>query len=578
MLVFVFYCLMGLGSAANSSDQIQYFCRRFEHRTTVVNNKLYIDGGKWNQNAALALQIPQMENLTNTDLLYSDLLVVDGPMPKMQYAPSTKAQVPSLSGGALWADEINSRFYAFGGYQVNGTPPAFQTWSYDTSRNTWESITTTGDLVTSVAHGMSAIAPDAGTAFYLGGYHDSSTNQGWMTSRRYTPNLIEFDLVNRRYTNHSGPNSDGRGEGLMVFVPASNVGLLIYFGGLVQSTNEATIANMAMDTIWIYDISLHKWYQQKATGDVPEPRSRFCGTVAWPDDKSSFNMYMLDPSLNPILTHFSYFYGGLAQNGTAFDDLYLLSLPSFTWLRLFSGEPRFGHHSMTCDIINGTQMIVMGGTFPSIDTCDAPEVKGQHNVDMGTIMMPGALWYGFNQNNPPYRVPDVLVNVIGGTVRGGANITGPKSNRTYDRYLFEKEYKVPQRYPTPVSAASATAGPTPKGLSRGVLVGIIVGSIAGGVLIGLGVFYFVHIVRRRARGQEPGNSDNSHVEVVADRDTSDDGVLSELQDNKVNEMENIRSSEMAGHPVAEMWAEPAELAGHVVAGREGGGNSAHVAR
>jgi hypothetical protein len=70
---------------------------------------------------------------------------------------------------------------------------------------------------------------------------------------------------------------------------------------------------------------------------------------------------------------------------------------------------------MTCDIINGTQMIVMGGTFPMTDMCDSPDTQGQHNVDMGTIVEPGRLWQRFNQNNPPYRVPDVLVKVIGGT-------------------------------------------------------------------------------------------------------------------------------------------------------------------
>ena len=166
-------------------------------------------------------------------------------MPVMQYAPSKKAQVPSVSGGALWADEINGRFYAFGGYHVNGTPPTFQTWSYDTSRNTWDDVITTGDTVAYVAHGMSAITPDAGTASYLGGYHDSTTNQGWTGSKSYTPNLVEFDLVNRRYTNHSGPDSDGRGEGLMVFIPASNTGLLVYFGGVIQSANDATAATVS---------------------------------------------------------------------------------------------------------------------------------------------------------------------------------------------------------------------------------------------------------------------------------------------------------------------------------------------
>jgi len=60
-------------------------------------------------------------------------------------------------------------------------------------------------------------------------------------------------------------------------------------------------------------------------------------------------------------------------------------------------------------------MIVMGGTFPKTDRCDSPPSQSQHSVDMGSILIPGKLWNKFNLDNPPYRVPDVLVNVIGGT-------------------------------------------------------------------------------------------------------------------------------------------------------------------
>ncbi|KAH7400836.1 hypothetical protein DE146DRAFT_781627 [Phaeosphaeria sp. MPI-PUGE-AT-0046c] len=560
MLILVLFCLAGLASIALGQDQIQDFCRRFEHRTAIVNNKLYIDGGKWQTPLKLS------DNITNTDLLYSDLLVINEYLPSIHYAPSKQHQVPAVSGGTLWADEINSRFYAFGGYHSDGAPPAFKTWTYDTSQNKWETVDTLGDTASYVAHGMSAIAPDSGRAFYLGGYHDSTTDVGWTASKRYTTNLVEFDMVSRQYTNRSGPDNYGRGEGLMVFVPASNTGLLIYFGGVVQTATVANTALASMDSIWIYDISLHKWYQQRATGDIPESRSRFCGTVAWPDDKSSFNIY---------------FYGGLAQNGSAFEDLYLLSIPSFTWVKLYSGVPDHGHHSLTCDIVNGTQMIVMGGDFPDTDDCDAPPVLGQHNVDMGSIITPGQLWNVFNSNNPPYRVPGVLVDIIGGTVRGGANATGPKSNRTYDQYLFEKKYNVPQRYPTPVNAASTTASVVAlsgtDGLSRGTLIGAIIGSIVGGVLVGLGVFYLIHHLRRRARDQEPIAENVGQAENHEEKILSDEVGPGELLGHSVNEVGNVRANEMESRSPAEMWAEPAELAGPAMLVRNGDVNDAQGA-
>jgi hypothetical protein len=34
----------------DSNSQLKNFCRRFEHRTAVVNNRLYIDGGFINSN------------------------------------------------------------------------------------------------------------------------------------------------------------------------------------------------------------------------------------------------------------------------------------------------------------------------------------------------------------------------------------------------------------------------------------------------------------------------------------------------------------------------------------------------
>ena len=42
----------------------------------------------------------------------------------------------------------------------------------------------------------------------------------------------------------------------------------------------------------------------------------------------------------------------------------------------------YGHHSLFCDVINSTQMITMGGTFPNSSDCDAPSLGGQHNLNL----------------------------------------------------------------------------------------------------------------------------------------------------------------------------------------------------
>jgi hypothetical protein len=33
-----------------------------------------------------------------------------------------------------------------------------------------------------------------------------------------------------------------------------------------------------------------KWYNQTATGDIPETRRKFCGGATWADDQSSYNV------------------------------------------------------------------------------------------------------------------------------------------------------------------------------------------------------------------------------------------------------------------------------------------------
>lgn len=167
-------------------------------------------------------------------------------MPEMHAAPQKAELLPSVAGGALWVDQINGKLFSFGGYQPSSDPISFQTWTYDESDYTWSNISTEGDAVSYVAHGMSTVSADAGVAYYLGGYHDSHTDVGWSSSRIYTSNLVMFDMVNRKYSNSTGPDSIGRGEGIMTFIPASTSGLLVYFGGIIQDTDDQEVHGASM--------------------------------------------------------------------------------------------------------------------------------------------------------------------------------------------------------------------------------------------------------------------------------------------------------------------------------------------
>ena len=249
-----------------------------------------------------------------------------------------------VAGGALWADPINKYLYSFGGEQTSAQIPltdGLETFDaiYYPSNHTeipWH--------IRRVAWGASATATERGEGYYLGGWINNQTSVSLLRSQM-TSGLVKFDMCKKTFSNMTGPDANGRGEGSMVFIPAGDAGMLVYFGGLLDPYLNGTMIGSPMDTIFIFDIGSGQWYSQTATGDIPEMRRRFCAGVSWTTDHSSYNVYV---------------FGGLGAppNGIGFDDLYILSLPSFQWIKWWestgpAGKPR---HSLTCSVINKGQV------------------------------------------------------------------------------------------------------------------------------------------------------------------------------------------------------------------------------
>ncbi|KAL2141828.1 hypothetical protein VTI28DRAFT_1915 [Corynascus sepedonium] len=205
--------------------------------------------------------------------------------------------------------------------------------------------------------------------------------------------------------------------------------------------------------------------------------------------------------------HGSYLYGGASMppHTAGFDDVYALSIPSFDWVKLHPPDGnrtgQYPHHSLTCNVVDNAQMIVLGGTFPTLDICDVPTQYGLHNIDMGQQNQEKALWKIFVTNLTKYAVPDPIINAIGGSAGGGATKTAPVDgfHNPDLRILMTRKASIATRTPT---RAIPTETGTPEdgdSLSNGAIAGIAVGSAIALLAILFAVVIFIRRRRRKNR-------------------------------------------------------------------------------
>ncbi|TKA45690.1 hypothetical protein B0A49_12057, partial [Cryomyces minteri] len=352
-----------------------------------------------------------------------------------------------------------------------------------------------------VAYGAGVGINDRAEGYYLGGWLSNLTVPGWNGPPVATSNLLRYDMIGNVFSNNSGPDSTGRAEGAMIYLPASDRGLLVYFGGILDPYKNGTIVGSAMSTIYIYDLASSKWYTQTASGDIPEMRRKFCAGATWAEDRSSYNIYL---------------YGGFGMppNTTGFDDVYILTIPSFTWIKWYPTKPGPGrpHSDLSCNIIDGSQMLIIGGSFAADQDCDAPTVWGTHNLNLGESGPLKAMWETFWPNITKYLVPPEIVAQVGGGATGGATVKSPAqnwNNRDLAVY-FTRQASVATRTPTraiPTSTASATghststANGSPEPSHTGTIAGGVVGGTVFLVLLLVSIVFCLR--RRRNKEQRP---------------------------------------------------------------------------
>ncbi|KAF5650209.1 uncharacterized protein FTJAE_633 [Fusarium tjaetaba] len=279
----------------------------------------------------------------------------------------------------------------------------------------------------------------------------------------------------------------------MVWIPAGDsLGLLVYLGGIVDPYGNNTEAPQPLDEVFVFDAKGNSWSTQKTAGELAQSRRQFCVDVAWAPDKSSFNRYL---------------WGGLSVqppvvNATSFNDIYILTLPSFISVKAYPDHhgnttlpPEYDHYNASYN------MRTMLGQC----TISGPE-RTNNNVGNNKTY-----WAIYNPNITENVEPVDVYNVPGGNKNGGAKLVAAKDG--FDegnkplQDLLGRRPEIAERSPTrTIPSATSTSTASPKStqmnspdskLSTGAIVGIAIGGAAGLAIILLAWFCISKKVNRR---------------------------------------------------------------------------------
>ncbi|KLJ13019.1 hypothetical protein EMPG_12031 [Blastomyces silverae] len=452
-------------------------------RANIIRDTIYLDGGhmSWQRGYSdgtygqfeatnladgyaftLNLSVPFDTTKAHWTTLFGNMSSVSG---------AANNIFPNFFSGTMFANDY--MFYLYGGltsFTDTSSPPeadrvlAYERDQYGPARIRWSPgfrfDRTNNDVTRYITHGAGVSVPSENKGFYFSGKR--GVNWGEIQFPEPIANitsnkLISIDMskmIAPEWSNSSFPDFiPGRAAGELVWIPVSTSGALIAIGGVPYSPD---ISNAQRDNIMdqigennrtgpefmrsvpIYDIGNGKWYMQNTTGDYPPALAHFCSVVAAAQDGSSYNIYIYGGHSGNHLSEFSY------------DNTYILSVPSFTWIHAYDGDTR-GRQGHKCIKTYPDKMFVIGGL----------ERHQEERIPIIRVFNLNTLRFQ-NTYHPEewseYEVPDLVTAKIGGNAKGGATALEPLSWGHDDlRDLFGTKYTKPIEtyYPYPLYNSSA---------------------------------------------------------------------------------------------------------------------------
>ncbi|KAI5861883.1 hypothetical protein GGS23DRAFT_117206 [Durotheca rogersii] len=436
-------------------------CIWYNHRIATLKDTVYIDGGHlyWSRGMADGSFLPPEDDQNPLGLIYTfnfstpfnsssnfTALLGNTISKGLNGGPASNVGPNFLDGAML---HNNDEFFLYGGLLAQtdtASPPGGEdVLNYEASQSRGETGTFRPGFIIDelpegmtryVAYGGAVSAPSENKGWYFGGYRSES----WGPIYEYTGNssldpsnvsdtLITLDMRGNRQATWSNdtlpPGIPGRANPSVVWVPVGAEGILVALGGVSYpgygvGSGEGRSLNAAqsrrdspgfMANVDIYDIAADRWYQQPTIAG-PTQLAMGCAVVAPASDYSSFNIYYYGG------------YDGLDTDSDFNDDVWILSLPSFMWMKVSSGSPqhaRAGHH---CVMPYPDQMITIGGRRStqgnSLPCVGDGKLFDVFNLTSGNWMES----YDPTSWND-YGVPEMIHLMIGGDYAGGATMTTP---------------------------------------------------------------------------------------------------------------------------------------------------------
>ncbi|KAI0404594.1 hypothetical protein F4802DRAFT_615466 [Xylaria palmicola] len=456
-------------------------------------------------------------------------------LPKVPGGGAANNIGPNYVDGAMLAND--HEFFLYGGLLKNTmayAPPdgddvlTYQASNYGLVREGFRpgflNDKLPGDITRYVTYGGAANAPSENKAWYFGGsrsrlwgpiYQPSNNNS--LNPLNTSNTLITLDLgiqQSEKWTNDTLPNSvPSRANPSVVWVPVGEQGILVVLGGVTYpyySTSSQASLNEAqsvkdgpgyMANVDIYDVASGEWYQQHTIG-APSLSAMGCAVVASAQDFSSYNIY---------------YYGGfdgLHESENFYDDVWVLSLPSFTWTQLSSGEPEHARAGHQCLTPYPDQMVAIGGFRSSRGggmLCLGGGILQVFNLTEGKWLN------SYDPNNwNGYGVPEKVHLKIGGDYAGGATMATPTPtgwDTTALASIFATKYpasKIQHYYPyASQDTGNGTNGPLTH--SKGGTpswVAPVLGVVLGLIFV-TAVVVIILLYRRRNLLKKNGGTENS---------------------------------------------------------------------
>ena len=464
------------------------------------------------------------------------------------YKNSTSGYVaPTLNDGSIFA--TSSSLYLFGGALsiapgAPTVPPGNGISEYEINNALWGQVVTAGDPVERAHYGMAVQSSARSLGYYVGGAITPKSDPNFNALSNAMPymvqgliTMVEQTMILKNYST-TAMNVDGTAAGGFIALIDSlgSIGVMVMFGGFKNvpgepmSLDDDNLVDPSLHwdlgNVSIYDIGTQTWYQQTATGDVPPWRYNGCSVVVSAPDQSSHSIYV---------------FGGWSNSFEKSDgDVYVLSIPSFRWIRVNQDSNRRVRNQ--CGLIGNHTMLVVGGIQPNGENLQPLDATGcdtsaMFTQGLGMFSLNAHAWntsYDPSTGSAAYVVHPSITNVIGGNENGSATLQTPEGGFSQQALgTLLQAHQSPSNAsspPPPTPHNDSSSKPSRAGLSNGTIAGIVLAVSCLASVLTLVLLLLRRCYRRRHR-ERPRIS----KPIILDRKSSElhaTIVLQDLSDGK----------------------------------------------